>query len=305
MPSRTTPGKVRAEQFKKNLRALIRARGRTHQQFADETGVPLWWIRKSCNEGVARRQKSNAAWLAKLCEVFGIPKVNQLWSPTLDTNRTETFEFSNDDLSRFMVRALTWMLREHRYTDPVRAVMKAILRAHQKLPAPEISPQGTKTNISDADRSKFDKKLDDWAKGSEEGSGGGGSSMLQLTADVVGSNDEWEEVDARLDGESAEDGTAAEEPAESDWPEVNSAEEFDQAFGIVDQKFQRIRDFIDSLPDGLVDFYGERLVSNSVYMAWDKVETDDIRDRLVKRFNRDKKGAAPPDSALGADDGAR
>ncbi len=118
-----------AEIFRDNLRALIRDRGLTQRQAADEIGVDYLWLRKACANGISKPQVRTKPKIEKIRAYFGIGRTRLLWSKSLRTaSRPDTALYSEEELL-VAIEELTWAFRLNPRLEKVRSALRAIRRA--------------------------------------------------------------------------------------------------------------------------------------------------------------------------------
>jgi transcriptional regulator with XRE-family HTH domain len=108
--AKTATSKSRTKRFKANLRSLIASVGLTQREFADKLDLPYNWIRKSCNDGIARIHPNNEKSLSAICDFFGLSQIDSLWG-----KRVASTEWKTEDLAeqhREFVDDLNWLLKE-------------------------------------------------------------------------------------------------------------------------------------------------------------------------------------------------
>jgi len=116
--------KSRAKRFGQNLRSLIADSGLTQKQFADKTALPYNWIRKSCNDGIARSHPQNLKSLTTICEYFNLSEIDILWERQITSVRLKKEDVA--DQHREFVDDLNWLLREFPDDHNVGEVKRAI-----------------------------------------------------------------------------------------------------------------------------------------------------------------------------------
>jgi transcriptional regulator with XRE-family HTH domain len=108
--AKTAISKTRPIRFKENLRSLIASAGMTQREFADKLDLPYNWIRKSCNDGIARSHPKNEKSLRAICDFFNLSQIDSLWG-----KRVASTEWKTEDLAeqhREFVDDLNWLLKE-------------------------------------------------------------------------------------------------------------------------------------------------------------------------------------------------
>lgn len=132
----------RAEQFRLNLKRLIRSRGMTQRQAAEDIGVPYNWLRKACNDGIAREQAANAERLKRVATFFDILDRTLLWSESLDTERPQALNSVDHERLRILC-LLDELLRKIPDHPSVRKIVTRITTAISHLPdeESEVSPE--------------------------------------------------------------------------------------------------------------------------------------------------------------------
>ena len=106
--AKLSASKSRAKQFGLNLRSLIASSGLTQKEFADKTGLPYNWVRKSCNDGIARSHPQNAKSLTKICDYFNLSQMDMLWGRQIASIRLNKEDIA--DQHREFVDDLNWLL---------------------------------------------------------------------------------------------------------------------------------------------------------------------------------------------------
>lgn len=67
---------VKKSRFRDNIRRLLKERGWTQAFTAETANIPLPWLERVCQHGLARQQKQNQRHLAALLKVFGFKSIN-------------------------------------------------------------------------------------------------------------------------------------------------------------------------------------------------------------------------------------
>lgn len=133
-----------AEIFRDNLRALIRDRGLTQRQAADEIGVDYLWLRKACANGISKPQERTKERIEKIRRFFGVGRTRLLWSRSLRTeNRPEPALYSEEEL-KVAIESLSLAYRLNPRLKKVRAALRAIRRASTEA----LEDQAKKQNIA-------------------------------------------------------------------------------------------------------------------------------------------------------------
>ncbi len=118
-----------AEIFRDNLRALIRDRGLTQRQAAEEIGVDYWWLRKACTNGIGKPKEKTKPKIERIRAYFGIGRTRMLWSRQLKTvSRPQPAKYSEEELT-IAIEELSWAFRLNPRLKKVRAALRAIRRA--------------------------------------------------------------------------------------------------------------------------------------------------------------------------------
>lgn len=73
------PSEDRRTMFKQNLHRLMEEKGLTPRQLAIETGLPLKWVKRACDQGLDRLYKRNERQLGKVAAALGISSPSSLW----------------------------------------------------------------------------------------------------------------------------------------------------------------------------------------------------------------------------------
>ena len=160
--AKLSASKSRAKQFGLNLRSLIASSGLTQKEFADKTGLPYNWVRKSCNDGIARSHPQNAKSLTKICDYFNLSQMDMLWGRQIASIRLNKEDIA--DQHREFVDDLNWLLQEfpddHNVGEAKRVICEVVeYIRHPSKPKhvaaaeehPQSNPLGT---MSQADRFK-------------------------------------------------------------------------------------------------------------------------------------------------------
>ena len=160
--AKLSASKSRAKQFGLNLRSLIASSGLTQKEFADRTGLHYNWVRKSCNDGIARSHPQNAKSLTKICDYFNLSQMDMLWGRQIASIRLNKEDIA--DQHREFVDDLNWLLQEfpddHNVGEAKRVICEVVeyIRCPSKPKNvaaaeehPQSSPMGT---MSQADRFK-------------------------------------------------------------------------------------------------------------------------------------------------------
>lgn len=122
--AKTATTKSRTKWFKANLRSLIARAGLTQREFADKLDLPYNWIRKSCNDGIARLHPNNEKSLRSICDFFGLGQIDSLWQ-----KRIPFTDWKADDLAehhREFVDDFNWLLKEFPDNHNVAEVKRVI-----------------------------------------------------------------------------------------------------------------------------------------------------------------------------------
>jgi len=115
--------------FRENLRSLIRDRGLTQKQAAEEIDVPYEWLRKACAYGISRPQQRTMGKIEKVRVYFGVERSRLLWSPSLKTsNRPVLGKYSDDEL-HLAIEGLKWAFQVNPRHKTVRRALTAMRRA--------------------------------------------------------------------------------------------------------------------------------------------------------------------------------
>lgn len=131
----TATSKNRANRFKSNLRSLIANAGLTQREFADKIDLPYNWIRKSCNDGIARSHPRNEKSLRAISDFFNLSNIDSLWG-----KRVTCIEWKKEDLAeqhREFVDDFNWMLKEFPGDHNVAEVKRVIGEVVEHIRCPD------------------------------------------------------------------------------------------------------------------------------------------------------------------------
>lgn len=96
----------KAEQFRDNLRALIRHQGWTQREAAKHVGLDYVTLRKYLNMGLANVTDKNRPGLERICKTLGVSKIELLWAATLKPGRQSLIDAEAE------VESLIYQLRQ-------------------------------------------------------------------------------------------------------------------------------------------------------------------------------------------------
>lgn len=164
MPRRAA-AKTRAERFKANLRALIAGSGLTQKAFADKLNLPYNWLRRSCNDGIARLHPNNEANLKLICDFFDLGHAELLWGSRFDAKRMRSFHDLADENKEFvgdLKYLLTIFPNDQNVSEVKRAITEAVKSLDGTTPAPKLDthqlPRRTPKQDASLSRSEQFKK---------------------------------------------------------------------------------------------------------------------------------------------------
>ena len=73
----------KSEQFRQNVRFLLRTHWLSQREASTQIGVPYKWLRRLCHDGLERIDKRSRGNLEKLAEFFGVD-VDELWGEEIE-----------------------------------------------------------------------------------------------------------------------------------------------------------------------------------------------------------------------------
>lgn len=122
----------KAEQFRDNMRALIRHQGWTQRDAAKQLGIDYITIRKYLNVGLANVTETNRPRLERICKKLGVAKIEFLWASGLKFGRLSVIgaEAEADSLT---YQLLFLLADEYRDTAAVKKICIAIDSAFSGL----------------------------------------------------------------------------------------------------------------------------------------------------------------------------
>jgi transcriptional regulator with XRE-family HTH domain len=136
--------RMRADQFRHNLRALILQSGLSQRESAQRIGIEYKALRRLIEEGLVRIDSRNEARLQAVCKFYGIEKISHLWSPRLETDRDLRTSETQDLLVMHYCRLLKlayWQAPDNKY---ILKALDAIDRAFNTVVLGE--PASSRTN---------------------------------------------------------------------------------------------------------------------------------------------------------------
>lgn len=121
----------KAEQFRDNLRALIRHQGWTQRDAAKHLGFEYVTLRKYLNMGLANVTAKNRPGLERICQKLGIGKIEFLWASKVKPGRRTLINIEAETES--LIFQLQRLLLEYRETPKVERICNAIESAFSGL----------------------------------------------------------------------------------------------------------------------------------------------------------------------------
>lgn len=124
--------RAKAGKFQRNLRALIAHEGWTQPEAAKRLNIPYKTLRKLLNSGIANETEKNRPLLQRICDRFGIGKIDFLWSSNLKPGTQSLLEA--EVKSDAVLWQLSYLLAdEYRETSTVSKIIDAIDSAYGGL----------------------------------------------------------------------------------------------------------------------------------------------------------------------------
>jgi len=122
----------KAEQFRDNLRALIRHQGWTQREAAKHVALDYVTLRKYLSMGLANVTDKNRSGLERICQKLGVGKIELLWATRLKPGSKSLInaEAEADD-TLYQLRQLLWSV--HSDTSAVKKICTAIESTFNKL----------------------------------------------------------------------------------------------------------------------------------------------------------------------------
>lgn len=122
----------KAEQFRDNLRALIRHQGWTQREAAKQIGLDYVTLRKYLSTGLANVTENNRSPLERICQKLGVGKIELLWAAKLKPGRQSIINAEAEaESSIYQLRQLLWS--DHCDTPAVKKICTAIESTFNKL----------------------------------------------------------------------------------------------------------------------------------------------------------------------------
>lgn len=123
--------RAKAEQFRKNLRALIRHQGWTQREAAKHLGLKYIPLRKYLSSGLANITEKNRPLLERICTKLGVSKIELLWAPNLKPhNPARIYADAEAESYLFQLKSLLNDCREETAVEKICNAIEAAFSRH-------------------------------------------------------------------------------------------------------------------------------------------------------------------------------
>jgi len=141
----------KAEQFRDNMRALVRHQGWTQREAAKQLGLDYITLRKYLNVGIANVTETNRPRLERICKMLRVAKIEFLWASGLKLGRLSAIS-AEAEAESLTFQLLHLLADEYRDTAAVKKICNAIESAFNGLACGIKEPKERARGSSYVDR---------------------------------------------------------------------------------------------------------------------------------------------------------